>query len=124
MVRKRPIGVIILGVGLVLYALLAFSIAQGYLAGDDLPWTFLGYKPLLLGLGHYVLGLIYIIIAVTRLIAAAGVLTLKRKSWSTAFILITIGMVADILLGLGVPLLLGIIALIYLIIVKDKFRYS
>ncbi len=124
MVRKRPLGVILLGIYLILYALLAFSMAQGYLARGDFPRALKGYEPFLWGLGYYALGVIYIFIAATRLIAAVGVLTLKRRAWNTAFILITIGMIVDILQGHGVPLLLGIIALIYLIIVKDKFRYS
>ncbi|GEM_PF-4752299 len=123
MARKKPLGVILLGIYLLLYALLALSMAQGYMARGDFSRAFKGIEPMLWGLGYYAIGIIYLFIAATRFIAAVGVLTLKRRAWKAAVVLILIGMLVDLLQGHGIPLLLGVIALVYLSFIKDEFRY-
>lgn len=124
MARYRPAGVILLGIYLILYALVAFSMAQGYLGPGNPSGPFSGYDPVVADIGNYALGIIYLFIAATRLIAAFGVLSLKRRAWKTAFVLITMGMIMDLLQAHGIPLFLGAVALIYLIYVRDHFRYS
>lgn len=122
MARKRPLGVTILGIYLLIYSLVGLLIALSMLGyGGDLISDGNPFGAIF-GVGVMCVGLIYLFIVISRFFIAIGVLKLKRKAWKGAFIILSIGMLIDLIQGLMFAILLGVIALVYLIFVRKYFR--
>lgn len=122
MARKRPLGVTILGIYLLIYSLVGLLIALSLLGyGGDLISDSNPFGAIF-GVGVMCVGLIYLFIVISRFFIAIGVLKLKRKAWKGAFIILSIGMLIDLIQGLMFAVLLGVIALVYLIFVRKHFR--
>lgn len=122
MARKRPLGVTILGIYLLFYSLIGFIIALSLLGyGGNLLSNGNPFGAIF-GVGVMCVGLIYLAIVISRFFVAIGVLKLKRKAWKGAFIILSIGMLIDMIQGFMFAVFLGMVALIYLIFVRRHFR--
>ncbi len=117
--RRRPFGVTILGLYIIVFAMLALLISLNHLQGWDI------YTPdgSISGMSSLALGIIYLFIGLSRLGVGIGVLNLKRAAWKGAFIIISIGIFFDLIYGYTFGVILGVIALLYLMMMKNHFRY-
>ncbi len=119
--KKRPLGITILGIYILLLALMSFIMALNYMEGNNLPA--IDDDPMITALSPLVLGTIYFLLGISKLGVAAGVLMMKRTAWGGAFFIISIGMLFDFLNGHLFAFIAGLLALFYLIASKKQFRY-
>ncbi len=119
--KKRPLGITILGIYILLLALMSFITALNYMEGNDLPE--MDDDPMITALSPLVLGSIYFLLGVSKLGVAVGVFMMKRTAWGGAFFIISIGMLFDLLNGHYIIFLAGLFALFYLLASKKQFRY-
>ncbi len=122
MKRTIPLGVTILGTYIALFGIATIVIALNYLqiwegvipgipssTSDDI-------NPL-------TMGIIYILVGISRLWVGVGVLNLKKASWKGAIVIISIGVFMDLFYGHFLYVIIGVIALLYLIFMKKYFRF-
>ncbi|MCK4717520.1 MAG: hypothetical protein KAT70_02530 [Thermoplasmata archaeon] len=121
----------ILGIYLLFYAFVGLTIALallgmgGYLITGGIIPEAVGYEQLLpiAGAALIVVGVIYLILAISRFGIAIGIFRMERVAWKGAFIIIGISILLDLIMGKGGSVFLGVIALLYLIVVRRHFRY-
>lgn len=124
MSRNRPLGVTILGIYFLLYSFIGLIIAFEILGvGGNYLTEPAGSDPLepMLGLGIMLIGLIYLMIVISRFTIGVGLFRMSSSAWRGAFIVIIISMFLDWIQGIMVGVILGLIALFYLILVKRHF---
>ncbi|MDG6220877.1 MAG: hypothetical protein QCI38_05450 [Candidatus Thermoplasmatota archaeon] len=127
---KRPLGVALLSIFLFFYGVVGILIAIVLLSAGGILAT--GAVPLGVSENHMVplvgavllaLGAAYFVIALSRFAVSIGLWKLKRGAWKGAFVIIVIGLFLDVALGSGASLLLGLLALAYLMLMRKHFRY-
>lgn len=124
MSRNRPLGVTILGIYFLIYSLIGLIIAFEILGvGGNYLTDPAGSDPLkpMLGLSIFLIGLIYLIIVISRFTIGIGLFRMSRGAWRGAFLILLISVFLDWIQGIMVGVILGLIALLYLILVKKYF---
>lgn len=119
--KKRPLGITVLGLYIIILGLLSILMALDHMEGWDL--TGLGNMSAITALSPFAYGLIYSLLGISKLGVAIGVLMMKRNAWGSAFFIISVGSLFDFINGHLLAFLAGILALLYLIASKKKFRY-
>ncbi len=119
--KKRPLGITILGIYILLLALVAFVMALDYMEGWNL--SVLDDQSLITDFSPFILGIVYLLLGISRFGVGIGVFLMKRTAWSGAFFIISIGMFFDMLNGHLFAFIAGLLALFYLIASKKKFTY-
>ena len=112
--KKRPLGVIILGIIITLSTFVYIYLAL-YIFNVGL--VFRGIFVI-----TAIVALIILILGIMRFFVGIGLLKMKRKAWRSALFIIIIGMILDIFQKQGGSFVFNFFLLIYLFLVKKHFR--